>query len=70
MIMSDLIEALKIFIKYYDCEHPFSCEHDTLYVTCIDPELVLQEDIQKLDELGFFIDEENGGFVSYRFGSS
>ncbi len=27
------------------------------------------EDIDKLDELGFFWDEESDGFISFRFGS-
>ena len=66
--MKEFIEALTIFMKYNDCDSPFSCEHDILYVTCIDPELVSKEDDKKLDELGFFVEDDV--YVSYRYGSS
>jgi hypothetical protein len=47
---------------------PTHCEHDVLYVCHVDEEDVSAEDIARLDELGFFPNEE-GGFQSFRFGS-
>jgi hypothetical protein len=69
--MKDLIEALQILLKYANDDHnPTHCEHDQLYVGCdIEIEEVSKEDIDKLDELGFFWDEESYGFISFRFGS-
>ena len=66
--MDDLIEALQIFRKYSDTKYPTNCEHDTLYVD-VNPELLSDEDIKKLDDLGFFVDDELEVFMSYRFGS-
>jgi hypothetical protein len=68
--MKDLIEALTILAKYMDPEQkwPTHCEHDVLYVCHIEPEDVSAEDIAILDELGFFPGDE-GGFMSFRFGS-
>jgi hypothetical protein len=39
-------------------------------VTAVNMEDVSEEDGQRLDELGFFKDEEYDCFVSFRFGSS
>jgi hypothetical protein len=66
--MKDLIEALQIFLKYGNPDYPTNCSHDLLTV-CIDPTLVSQEDIQKLDELGFFVAEADECFQSWKFGS-
>lgn len=69
--MRDLIEALQIMFKYgFDSRNPTTCVHDELHV-CVDFDLdiVSEEDIKKLDELGFFWDDEFEHFVSYRFGS-
>lgn len=66
--MDDLIEALTIFRKYANPDYPTHCEHDTLWI-CIDPELVTDEDdIKRLDELGFFLSDD--GFQSFKFGSA
>ena len=69
--MKDLIEALQILLKYAnDDRNPTHCEHDQLYIGCgIELEKVTKEDIDKLDELGFFWSEESEGFISFRFGS-
>ena len=69
--MKDLIEALTILAKYMDREqkNPTHCEHDVLYVCHIEPEEVSEEDLKRLDELGFFPDEDGEGFMSFRFGS-
>lgn len=68
--MKDLIEALQIFLKYGDPYAPTHCEHDVMYVM-ISPDVVSDEDTSKLDELGFYPDDEiSECFSSYRFGSA
>ena len=69
--MKDLIEALQIFLKYANDDYkPVHCEHDQLYIGCdIELDKVSKADIEKLDELGFFWDDESEGFISFRFGS-
>lgn len=68
--MEDLIKALQIFLKYGNPNNPTHCEHDIMYISEIEPDFVSPEDIKELDELGFFIEEEFGGFASYKFGSA
>lgn len=65
--MNDLIEALTIFSKYTQDKYPTHCEHDELMIL-VDPALVSDEDITRLDELGFFPSDEY--FKSFRFGSA
>lgn len=68
--MDDLIEALTIFKKYIGpngCYAPTHCEHDEMYVCCVNPSDVSPEDITRLDDLGFVTDGET--FYSFRFGS-
>lgn len=65
--MEDLIAALTILLKYENPHFPTHCEHDVLNVN-IDSEQVSLEDIDKLDSLGFYIDDDNT-FSSTRFGS-
>jgi len=66
--MDDLIEAFNIFRKYGNPEFPTHCEHDVMYVA-IEYDKVSNDDKKKLDELGFFEDEDNDKFMSYKFGS-
>lgn len=67
--MSRLIAALQIFLKYGDIPFPTNCEHDVLTVA-VNPELVSDEDKAALDDLGFFVGEEDdASFMSYEFGS-
>lgn len=66
--MSDLIEALNIFLKYGNPHNPTHCEHDEMFIAGISPDQVSKEDIARLDELGFFVSRE--GFKSFRFGSA
>ena len=66
--MEDLIKALQIFLKYGNPKYPTNCSHDLLFVN-IDPELVSEEDVKILDDLGFVVDEDLDGFSSFRFGS-
>ena len=68
--MDDLIKALQIMRKYCENEYsPCSCEHDILYVNCVDPEKVSEEDIKELEGLGFHPNSSWPGFYSFRFGS-
>lgn len=65
-----LIEALQIFRKYGNPPYPTHCDHDTLYVL-IDPEIVSNEDEERLDELGFIpSDDPPCCFHSFRYGSA
>lgn len=66
-MLSRLIQALQIFLKYGDVAYPTHCEHDELTV-CVDPSLVSAEDKAALDELGFF--ESDDCFKSFRYGSA
>lgn len=68
MTLKDLIEALKIFLKYGDEEYPTYCEHDVLLVT-YDIEGMSEEDINELEDLGFYWDEDREGFISFKYGS-
>lgn len=67
--ISDLIKALSIFVKYKNERCPTHCEHDVMYVCGIEKEEVSEEDLKKLDELGFYWDDEEEYFYSFRFGS-
>ena len=69
--MDDLIEALTIFRKYSDDKHPTGCSHDILRVY-VSPDGIVDDDMKRLDDLGFFVDDELGGdnFGSFRFGSA
>jgi hypothetical protein len=68
--MSDLIEALTIFLKYGNPRNPTHCEHDVLSIMEIDPNVVTADDRARLDELGFFVSEGDGCFQSFRYGSA
>ena len=67
--MENLIKALQIFLKYTSDKYPTGCEHDVLYVY-VYPGDVNQEDIEELDSLGFFPDDDGESFMSYRYGSA
>ena len=66
-MLSRLIQALQIFLKYGDVSYPTHCEHDVLTV-CVDPSKVSDEDKVILKELGFF--ESDDCFQSFRYGSA
>lgn len=68
-MLSNLIKALQIFLKYGNPVCPTHCEHDVLWICGIDPAIVSKKDIKLLDELGFFVDGCDG-FQSYRYGSA
>ena len=69
MALNELIEALKIFRKYGNPDYPTHCRHDELMICGINPEIVNEEDKEKLDEMGFFVNDYDG-FSSYRYGSA
>jgi len=66
--MKELIEALTILSKYGNPDHPTHCEHDILMIN-INPDLVSDEDLLRLEKLGVFISEDGYTFSSYRYGS-
>lgn len=68
-MLSKLIQAMQIFLKYGDVNYPTHCEHDVMTV-CVDPAKVSDEDKAALDKLGFFVDEGEDCFKSYRYGSA
>ena len=68
--MSDLIKALTILLKYGDPRNPTYCTHDEMWICGISPGDVSDEDKAVLDELGFFVDDGDDCFKSYRFGSA
>ena len=68
--MEDLIKALQILLKYGNPRWPTWSEHDCLHICDIDSSNVSPEDVKKLDELGFIVDDEENGFMSFRFGSA
>ena len=69
-ILSELIEALQIFLKYGDAEWPTHCEHDEMWITNVDAEAITDEDRTRLEELGFDYDEDDESYKSYSFGSA
>ncbi len=66
--MNDLIKAFQIFAKYTDDDHPTMCEHDIMYVN-VEADIVTNEDVTLLEQLYFYVDEDNNNFYSTRFGS-
>ena len=70
-MLSNLIKALEILLKYGDPSYPTHCEHDIMYICGINPVDVSKDDTATLEELGFFIDTENDEcFASFRYGSA
>lgn len=66
----DLQRALSILARHKTSDiSPFHCEHDTLCVNS-DPEAYTPEELAELNDLGFFVSEDYGCFLSYRFGSA
>lgn len=67
--MKQLIEALQIFLKYDNPNHPTHCEHDELSVVGdFHPDKMDEADIVRLDELGFHWNED-GHWSSFKYGS-
>lgn len=69
--MKELLEAITIMSKYTDDVYPTNCNHDELRFNTIDTTKVTEEDLARLEELGFHDDRDDiGGFISYKFGSN
>lgn len=64
----DMAEACEIFAKHNKDQHVFWCEHDTLHA-CVEAEGVSPADVDRLEKLGFHVDQGGGGFYSFRHGS-
>ena len=67
--MNDLIKALQIFLKYGDPAYPTDCRHDEMSIAEITKEQVSDEDVEALEELGFFWSDGEECFMSFKFGS-
>jgi hypothetical protein len=63
--MEKLIEALQIFLKYRNLTYPIHSIQDELLVVVITREEVSQEDVDKLNELGFRWSYENDCWSSF-----
>jgi hypothetical protein len=68
--VEDLIKALQIFLKYGNPTYPTHCEHDEMTICGIEPSIVSDEDKGVLDDLGFFVCEEDECFKSFKYGSA
>jgi hypothetical protein len=68
--MHDFMKAMTLVEEVVGLpKYPFHCEHDTLTL-CVDPRKFSGEQIKKMDDWGFWVDEETGDwFNSYRWGS-
>lgn len=66
--MEDLIKALQIFLKYTNDKNPTYCCDECLHVN-VSPKAVTEEDIEKLNKLGFKENYEEECFYSFKFGS-
>lgn len=66
--MEDLIEALQIMLKHGNVEYPTHCEHDELHVYPNSMDFT-EDELARLEELGFHSDDEGSGFYSFKYGS-
>jgi len=67
--MDDLIAALTIFRKYANPRNPTHCTHDELWIMEVGDDLSA-EDKKEVERLGFFWDEDEDGWKSFKFGSA
>lgn len=65
----EMAKACQIFSKYSDSSFPFHCQRDKLIVCGVEPDEVTEEDKERLEELGFKVQERPSAFYSFRFGS-
>jgi len=68
--MSNLIQALVIFMSYKNVQFPTHCEHDTLMVVGISQEEVSDEHIAQLEKLHFRWNDEYDCWSSSFYGSA
>jgi hypothetical protein len=66
----DLVQAITLLSNHRTDEiSPFHCEHDQLFVMADDTKFTADQ-LAQLEEWGFEVDTENGGFYSFRYGSA
>jgi len=64
-IEMEIIEILNIFEQYnIDTKYPISAEHDIIIFN-INPEIIKQEDLNKLEKLGVFYSEEYCALIKF-----
>ena len=68
--MKELIEALQMFLAVRDIAYPTHCEHDEMWICGYALEDFTPEQVQHLDDLGFFWDEDDESFKSFKYGSA
>lgn len=68
--MKDLIEALQIFAKYVNPYAPTNCVHDELCIMEVHKNQLNEQEQNRVEELGFFWDEYDEAYKSFRFGSA
>jgi len=56
--LKDLIEALTILLKYGNPTFPTYCANEELQVHGIDPRNISDQDVESLEELGFYVNIE------------
>ena len=61
----EIIEILNILKQYsIDPKDPISAEHDVLIFN-VNPEIIKQEDLDKLEKLGVFYDDEYCALIKF-----
>lgn len=67
---ADLLEGLELLAQHpTDTVSPLHCEHDKLTVLA-DDSAFTDDELARLETLGFDVDRSEGGFYSFRFGSA
>lgn len=62
---SNLISAIQLLAKHpTNTTSPVWCQHDILHI-CADDTQFTPEQIAQLDDWGFHVDENEGGFYSF-----
>lgn len=67
--LSDFITAMGIFLLYGDKETPFFCVDEEFQVHGYHPNNITDEHKRVLDDLGFFFNDEDGCWTSFRWGN-
>ena len=61
----EIIQILNIFKQYsIDSKYPFSAEHDVIIFN-INPEIITQKDLNKLEKLGVFYSDEYCALIKF-----
>lgn len=59
--MEEFIKAITFLSKFVDknCAYPISCDHDVLYVLCVNFDNMTADDVRELDKLGFRVGHDD-----------